>query len=364
MQAQVAHGLRTSRGRHRHTKEAHMDRLDTVGATGRGELGGVSESRGIRYFSLDKRSTPRAFWAVRMTLGAALMVALGGCTANLADAVRERLPGGDHIPPEAAQKIGKAAGDTIDAKMMPKIVDHLGDVAFEIKLKTCKRSDSPTAKRTAEGVSQRIIKAVEDTPYADTGRQFAWRVEVVDDEDVNAMAFPGGKIIVNSGLVTFATAGGDAADAWVATALAHEVTHALARHATEAVKQALGDTLDLTGTGMRLTARDLSPKQAAALLGAMGVPYEGAVLISFAREKESEADHNGLLLMAHAGYDPGFALDFWQRRAGRTTASGLVPEFLSLHPTDAKRISQLRDWIPEAKAQMKATGEDGRLGLR
>ncbi len=337
-----------------------MDRLDTVEATGRGELGGVSESRGVRHFAVDNRAA--AVWMTRMMLGAALMAAIGGCTANLADAVRERLPGGEYVPPEAAQKVGEVTGAAIDTQVMPKVVDHLGDVAFEIKLRTCKLSDSPTAKRTAERVSQRIIKAVEDTRYADTGRQFAWRVVVVENEEVNAMAFPGGKIIVNSGLMTFATRGGDAADAWVATAVAHEVTHAVARHATDAVKQALGDTLDLSGAGMRLSEHDLSPKQAAALLGAMGVPYEGAVLISFAREKESEADHIGLLLMARAGYDPRFALDFWKQQAEGTIASSHLQEFLSLHPTDAKRISQLRDWMPEAKAQLKASAEDGRLG--
>jgi metalloendopeptidase OMA1, mitochondrial len=343
-----------------------MDRLDTIGIVRWGELGGVSEKTGIGNRVGDPRGRPRArLWVTRLMMGAAVTAALGGCTAELADALRSRLPGGDRVPPEAARKIGKTAGDAVNSEVMPQIVDHLGDVAFQITLKTCKPSNSPTAKRAADRVSRLIIDAVGDSPYADTGRQFTWRVEVVEDESANAIAYPGGKIIINSGLLTFAAKhGGNAADAWVATALTHEVAHALRRHVTEAVEQALGDSLDLTGAGLQLSARDLNPKQTAALLGAMGVPYEGATLISFARDKESEADHIGLLLMARAGYDPHGALDFWQQQA-KDRPHSATPEFLSLHPTDATRIDQLKDWMPEAAAQLKIPhAEDGRIGLR
>jgi len=52
--------------------------------------------------------------------------------------------------------------------------------------------------------------------------------------------------------------------------------------------------------------------------------------------------------MAKAGYDPAHAIAFWQRMA--KIAGDKPPLFLSTHPSDETRISQIREWLPEARA--------------
>ena len=78
----------------------------------------------------------------------------------------------------------------------------------------------------------------------------------------------------------------------------------------------------------------------------------------FNRAQEIEADKIGLRLMAEAGYDPAEALGFWERMSGcpRNMIGKLcfrsgagIPEFLSTHPSDEKRIKNMELWIPEAR---------------
>jgi predicted Zn-dependent protease len=59
-----------------------------------------------------------------------------------------------------------------------------------------------------------------------------------------------------------------------------------------------------------------------------------------------EADHLGLLFMAMAGYDPREAVDFWQRMADQSGGQSL--ELLSTHPSDQRRIDQIKELLPEA----------------
>jgi predicted Zn-dependent protease len=70
-------------------------------------------------------------------------------------------------------------------------------------------------------------------------------------------------------------------------------------------------------------------------------------LLSHSRKQESEADRLGLIFMAMAGYDPHYAVTFWQRMAAQNKG-GSPPVFLSTHPADAQRISDIQNRIPEA----------------
>jgi predicted Zn-dependent protease len=74
------------------------------------------------------------------------------------------------------------------------------------------------------------------------------------------------------------------------------------------------------------------------------------------RAQESEADRIGLRYMARAGYDPEAAVGFWERFAefNKQSSSSGTPWFLRTHPLDTKRIEQIKAWLPEAKAQLRA----------
>ena len=76
------------------------------------------------------------------------------------------------------------------------------------------------------------------------------------------------------------------------------------------------------------------------------------VVLPYSRSHESEADRMGLIFMAMAGYDPREAPKFWERMSAEAGAK--PPEFLSTHPSDATRIRQLQEYMPEALMYYKA----------
>ena len=98
------------------------------------------------------------------------------------------------------------------------------------------------------------------------------------------------------------------------------------------------------------------PRMQAAAQVAYGLTTQIGVELPHSRSQESEADHIGLIYMARAGYEPQAAVLFWQRFMQYNVQNGGkgAPAFLRTHPTDEKRIQQLQQWMPEAKAQYKA----------
>jgi metalloendopeptidase OMA1, mitochondrial len=155
--------------------------------------------------------------------------------------------------------------------------------------------------------------------------RFEWEFNVLEDAHVNAFCLPGGKVAVFSGLLKVVES-----DDQLAAVLGHEVAHALAHHSSERLAE------------QRRQGR-----------GVMAALREKA----FDRSQESEADHIGLFLMTFAGYDPQQAVVFWKRMKQISDEQGRVPEILSDHPSDEKRIKQLEGWVPQALAAKKAYDE-------
>lgn len=148
--------------------------------------------------------------------------------------------------------------------------------------------------------------------------RFKWEFNVIESKQINAFCLPGGKVAVYSALIRIVENRDQ-----LATVLSHEIAHALAHHSNE-----------------RLT-RESS--------GGVGWLYN----MAFDRQQESEADHIGLFLMTFAGYDPDEALVFWQRMQ-QYSRGGQMPEILSNHPSDQRRIQQIRMWLPQVKAAKQA----------
>ncbi|MNY49685.1 Beta-barrel assembly-enhancing protease [compost metagenome] len=73
--------------------------------------------------------------------------------------------------------------------------------------------------------------------------------------------------------------------------------------------------------------------------------------LKFSRSDESSADQAGLIIMALAGYDPNEAIGFWKRMAAGSQKG--QPEFLSTHPSDARRIADIEKQIPNAMRYYK-----------
>ena len=77
--------------------------------------------------------------------------------------------------------------------------------------------------------------------------------------------------------------------------------------------------------------------------------------LKYSRDDETEADHMGLIFASMAGYNPETAISFWQRMAAASN-SGNQSDFLSDHPSDAKRIAAIQKEMPEALKYYQASG--------
>lgn len=165
---------------------------------------------------------------------------------------------------------------------------------------------------------------------------FNWEFNLVQSDEVNAWCMPGGKVAIYTGIlpVTLNETG-------LATVMGHEIAHAIARHSMEQMsqqlaKQAFGNVIGVATSGS---------SYAGVINGIYGIGGQLATL-KYSRGNESEADRMGLVIMAMAGYNPSESVKFWERMASGSTKGN--PEFLSTHPSDARRINDIQKLLPEA----------------
>jgi predicted Zn-dependent protease len=178
------------------------------------------------------------------------------------------------------------------------------------------------------------IAAVADKP------DYAWEFRVIASDVQNAFCLPGGKVAIYEGIMPICEN-----EAGLAVVMSHEVAHALARHGGERMSQSLA--VDGVKQAVSYATQTQDETRREILLKAYGAASQYGVILPYSRKHESEADHIGLMLMARAGYDPSEAPRFWQRFA--TAQQGQNPmEFLSTHPSDARRASDLEALLPEA----------------
>jgi predicted Zn-dependent protease len=175
-----------------------------------------------------------------------------------------------------------------------------------------------------------------------TGKSdYAWEFNLIEADTIaNAFCLPGGKVAVYTGIMELAST-----DAELATVIAHEIGHAIARHGAERMTQML--MVELGGIALDEALNTQSEKTLELAQVAYGLGTSLAYVLPYSRTHESEADHLGLIYMAKAGYDPRAAVDFW-RKMQQKYGDQEPPEFLSTHPNSDTRIADLQKWMPEA----------------
>ncbi len=223
----------------------------------------------------------------------------------------------------------------------------LSNQSFTDYMKTAKPSTNAQNTAMVERVGRRIANAVE-TYLREHGRaadvaQFAWEFHLVQDQTPNAFCMPGGKIVVNEGILPYTQD-----ESGLAIVLGHEVAHAVAKHSAERISQQLLLSYGGSVLGAALHTKSSATQNLAQEVYGLGAQY--GVMLPYSRGNESEADRLGLIFAAMAGYDPHAAVTFWQRMAQNSQS---VPEFLSTHPSDATRISNIQKLIPEAMKYYK-----------
>ena len=213
---------------------------------------------------------------------------------------------------------------------------------------TSKIINDPIVTEYVNRVAQNIVL------HSDSKVPFT--IKVVDTQDVNAFALPGGFLYVNRGLL-------EAADneAEVAGVIAHEVAHVAARHGMEQaskanlINYASIPLIFFGGIGGYAIRQGLG----------LAVPL---TFLKFSRGAEKEADRLGAQYMWAAGYDPTALISFFEKlQAKDKKKPGTLSKLFSTHPMTGDRITEVRELIarfPERGEYQISSSEFGQVKSR
>ena len=194
--------------------------------------------------------------------------------------------------------------------------------------RSSKLIDDPVVTEYVNRVGQNLVR--------NSDARVPFTIKVIDSDEVNAFALPGGFFYVNSGLILRAQE-----ESELAGVMAHEISHVTARHGTKNATK---------GELMQMATIPLM------LLGPVGWAgyglYEGLNIaipltyLKFNRDAEREADFLGLEYMYKAGYDPNAYITFFERiEADEKRRPGTIPKVFSTHPPTPERIQNAQKEI-------------------
>lgn len=214
----------------------------------------------------------------------------------------------------------------------------LGESGLGVLAPPEKRLHDPRLDRAIAAITARLARTVPHCPYR-------FQVAVCDLPIVNALALPGGYIVVYRGLLDETRRPEE-----LAGVLAHEMQHVLKRHTTQRIIQD-------SSTGLLLSA--LSGDATGSM--AFGLQSVRALaLLEYSRTEEEEADREGMKAVLAAGIDPEGMIRFFQT----LQKHGKEPEFLryvSTHPATLDRIKDLQGIVALYRTP---AGKDLLQGLR
>lgn len=196
--------------------------------------------------------------------------------------------------------------------------------------------EQPSARQDLAEIVERVGRRIAEV----AGRpDYEWEFRLIKSDQQNAFALPGGKTAIYEGILPVCQT-----EAGLAVVMSHEIAHALNRHGGERMSQNMVSTGVQKAVAMATQSKEEKDREM--IMQAYGVVSKYGAILPYSRKHESEADHVGLMLMAQAGYDPSEAPRFWERFG--SAGGEKPPEFLSTHPSDARRAADLRSLLPEA----------------
>ena len=209
--------------------------------------------------------------------------------------------------------------------------------------------DNAAARALVRQVGMRMAQASERP-------QLPWEFHVLDDEQVNAFALPGGYIFVTRGIMTYMNN-----EAELASVIGHEIGHVTAKHSVSQMSNAQLATVGLmAGMVISPTVRDMGTE----LQQGMQLLF-----LKFGRDDETEADLLGFRYMMKDGYDVRAAADMF-RTLDRISGPGgqRLPEWASTHPDPDNRVrraEQRADSVQQAGRSLSGAtlGRDSYMTL-
>jgi predicted Zn-dependent protease len=191
-------------------------------------------------------------------------------------------------------------------------------MASEVE-REAKMVDDPTITEYVNRLGQNLVR--------NSDAKVPFTIKVIDSDEVNAFALPGGFMFVNSGLILKADD-----EAELAGVMAHEIGHVAARHGT---KQATRSELANYAT-IPLIMMGGWTGYAIAQAASVAVPLG---FLKFSRGMEAQADHLGLEYMYKSGYDPVEFVNFFEKLESlEKTKPGVISKVFSTHPMTTDRI--------------------------
>jgi beta-barrel assembly-enhancing protease len=179
--------------------------------------------------------------------------------------------------------------------------------------------DDPIIAEYVNRVGQNLVR--------NSDAKVPFTIKVLDAEEVNAFALPGGFFFVNSGLILKAES-----ESELAGVMAHEIAHVAARHGTKQATR--GEIINLASIPLIFVGGlpGYAIRQGAGLAVPLG-------FLNFSRAFEREADYLGLQYMYKAGYDPTSFVDFFEKiQSLEKKKPGTLSKVFSTHPLTDDRI--------------------------
>jgi predicted Zn-dependent protease len=207
---------------------------------------------------------------------------------------------------------------------------------------TARLVEDPVISEYVDRVGQNIVK------HSDAKVPF--HIKVVDSDEVNAFAFPGGYFYVNKGLILAADN-----ESELAGVMSHEISHVTARHATERMSK--GQWLQILSIPALFVGGYWTQTLIQNALG-LGINLE---LLGITRESEREADQLGIQYQWNTGYDPSAFITFFEKlQEQEKSKPGKLAGWFRTHPYTESRIAASIDeqrYLPEKPDYIVNTSE-------
>lgn len=158
-----------------------------------------------------------------------------------------------------------------------------------------------------------------------------WHFAVLDDEDVNAFAMPGGYVFVTKGLLVQMNS-----EAELAGVLAHEISHVLQKHHLQAIKQSARTGLMADFAEETMQRKGVNPALTKLVSAGTEIYARG-----LDKDDEFEADRMGVVIAARGGYDPYGLPAVLQTLQGLNAKDSAVALMFKTHPALGDRLSLL-----------------------
>jgi predicted Zn-dependent protease len=242
------------------------------------------------------------------------------------------VPQKDTVNPKNSKEDVEAIGDRkVSCHMnwfsLEKEIGIGKSLAQEVE-RSSKLIDDPVVTEYVNRVGQNLVR--------NSDAKVPFTIKVIDSDEVNAFALPGGFFYVNSGLILRAQE-----ESELAGVMAHEISHVTARHGTcQATK---GELMQLASIPAMIFIPYTWAGYAMYQGLNMAIPL---TFLKFSRDAEREADFLGIQYMYKAGYDPNAYVTFFERiQADEKRRPGTIPKVFSTHPPTPERIENTQKEI-------------------